>query len=436
MKPIKMWKSILVLGIWTIRLVSAEPILPQQLNDLVAEAVQNNPEVLAASEKVHAMSYTVSAASSWPDPMLSFGVLNLPADTWYFNQEPMTGKQIRMAQQIPFPGKSGLKGEIAAANAEFFSHQQEELKLDIGGRVKKTWFSLGYLSEALRQNQAVQELIQTIKKSAQSRYQTGQIGLTGVLDVEQFENQLYQQQLELQAQQEKMAAEMNYLLQRTSNFLFPIISVPEIIENSLDADSLLQWAEQNRPVFGAWRARIKKHEKTVSLARKKIFPDVTVGVAYTQRDELRNGGTGVDFWSGTVGISLPLFAGQKQLPEIEQHKRELQSIKLTYAAVVSQLHRDIQRQLVEHDKNYELLKTYQQRFLPQAQDAFSSSLAAYQNGKLDLQDLVLRQKQVLEYELAVTRFRTNVWLNRVELEQLTGVSIEGLGLSKGEDNEK
>jgi hypothetical protein len=54
---------------------------------------------------------------------------------------------------------------------------------------------------------------------------------------------------------------------------------------------------------------------------------------------------------------------------------------------------------------------------------------------MDLQNVILRQKQVLEYELAVTEFRTKVWLNWLELELLSGLSIDELLLLEGANDE-
>ena len=49
-----------------------------QLQELVAEAVRNNPEIRAAGNERLAAQHRVSPAGALDDPMLEAGVLNAP----------------------------------------------------------------------------------------------------------------------------------------------------------------------------------------------------------------------------------------------------------------------------------------------------------------------------------------------------------------------
>ena len=54
-----------------------------------------------------------SQARSLDDPRLRLSFLNLPVDTFRFDQENMTQKQASIMQKFPYQGKLSLKGNMA-----------------------------------------------------------------------------------------------------------------------------------------------------------------------------------------------------------------------------------------------------------------------------------------------------------------------------------
>src|SRR5229473_854477 len=91
---------------------SAATALGQQirLEDLVSEALANNPEIAAAQKRYEAARQRPSQASSLPDPMFSPG--------WTSNGNPLPGAQLGVSptsaigfmvtQEVPYPGKRKL----------------------------------------------------------------------------------------------------------------------------------------------------------------------------------------------------------------------------------------------------------------------------------------------------------------------------------------
>ncbi len=65
----------------------------------------------------------ISQQEALPDPTLGLNLMNLPVNSFALDQESMTGKQISLMQPFPFPGKLGLKGDIARSESEITLHQ-------------------------------------------------------------------------------------------------------------------------------------------------------------------------------------------------------------------------------------------------------------------------------------------------------------------------
>jgi outer membrane protein TolC len=101
---------------------------PLKLNDLVEEALNKNPDILAAKSKWEVFKERPPQAGSLDDPMLGLGIVNLPTDTFSFRQEDMTMKEISLTQRLPYPGKRGLRSEMAQKEAEAALSDYEEVK--------------------------------------------------------------------------------------------------------------------------------------------------------------------------------------------------------------------------------------------------------------------------------------------------------------------
>ena len=109
---------------------AAEPV---RLPDLIAEALRNNPEVLAAQKNYEAARQRPPRESSLPDPTLSVGYASNggPLPGQQLGSNPTSNIGFMVSQEIPYPGKRKLRGDIAAkeAEAEFWQYQAVELNV-------------------------------------------------------------------------------------------------------------------------------------------------------------------------------------------------------------------------------------------------------------------------------------------------------------------
>src|SRR5579885_2525280 len=97
------------------------------LPDLISEALRNNREVVAAQKKYEAARQRPTQESSLPDPMMSLGYNSVgnPLPGAGLGREPVANAGLMFSQELPYPGKLKLKGEMAAkeAQAEFEQYQ-------------------------------------------------------------------------------------------------------------------------------------------------------------------------------------------------------------------------------------------------------------------------------------------------------------------------
>ncbi|MFP4158768.1 MAG: TolC family protein, partial [Desulfobacterales bacterium] len=90
---------------------------PPGLEKLIEEALANNQSITSKKARVKGLENRVPAAGALPDPKLGLAVQSLPTDSFAFDQEPMTQKQIFLEQTVPWLSKLDLRSETMAQNA-------------------------------------------------------------------------------------------------------------------------------------------------------------------------------------------------------------------------------------------------------------------------------------------------------------------------------
>ena len=94
-----------------------EPVRDAVLEALVEEALENNPDLRAATEAAIAARQRPAQASSLPDPVLSVNYTN---EGWSpsLGTMPDANLAVMASQDLPFPGKRSLRAAIAGLEAD------------------------------------------------------------------------------------------------------------------------------------------------------------------------------------------------------------------------------------------------------------------------------------------------------------------------------
>ncbi|UCF64497.1 MAG: TolC family protein, partial [bacterium] len=145
--------------LWVSNSRAQQPDSTLILANLVQEMLTNNPELQSYYHRWQASASRISPAGTLPDPVIGIGVMNLPVDNFSFNQEPMTGKQISLMQQFPFPGKQGTRQKIAEMESEKYRLNFLERQNGLIKDLKYAFFDLFYIDKALETNQINQALL-------------------------------------------------------------------------------------------------------------------------------------------------------------------------------------------------------------------------------------------------------------------------------------
>ncbi len=419
-------RNVVIFSLIVVMFGISAPTNAQQLltlDSLKTLVLESNPQVKAMHDAWKASEEVVPQAGALPDPMISFNLLNLPVNTFAFDQEPMTGKQIAFIQDIPFPGKLGLKEAIAREDVMVRQAYYQETVNQLLFRAQQAYFQLYYLDRAIEITRKNAETLSQFIKIAETKYTVGKGLQQDVLRAQVEHSKMLDKLVNLQQKRRAVQASLNALLNRPQGT--PVVTPQElpVSRMTISLDSLTALANANRPLFVVWEAEVRKQEKRYRLAKKGYLPDFRLGVAYTQRDALQNGNPGVDFFSGLVTVKVPLYFWRKQKKAVSEHFIRQSVVRSRYQDVKNQVFSQLESAYSSLEKNYRLIELYRDGIIPQATQSLNSAIAGYQTDKVDFLTLLNNEITLFNYQMDYYRVFSDYLTDQARLEYLTGTPL-------------
>ena len=402
--------------------------LPVDLQGLITEALQANPEIKERAQIKTASKEAVRPAGAFDDPNFSFNILALPVDTWRFNDWDMTQKQFAVSQKFPFPGKRRLRSEVAQeqSRTDDFSYQDKinEIRTQV---IRSYWsLSLAYASYDITQKN--KQWWEQVVKVAEARYAVGRGLQSDVLQSQVELGGYLDRLLQWRQRQDSLQADLNALRSKPPN---TPISRPQPLKArpfNLKLNTLLEMAAE-QPRLQGFKAQVAKQEKAVDLARKDFFPDFTVGLAYGLRED-KFPRERPDFFSSSLTMNLPIWRGAKLKPRVREQQARQAAAQDAYQAAVDRLNAAIKDRYEILQRLAEQIRLYGQGIIPQARQAANTSLAAYQAGTLDFASLTQTFIALYNAELKWQDFLKDFENTWAEVEWLVGQELPRFGAIK------
>lgn len=395
----------------------------QQLQSLVDQALENNPALKARAQQSEAARALVEPSGTLPDPMIGLGLMNLPVNSFAFDQEPMTGKQISFNQAIPFPGKLGLKETIARLQVDKTLDMTKETELKTIFQVKTLYFKIFDLDRAIEVTEKNQTVLKNFIQIAQTRYTVGRGIQQDVLKAQVEYARFFDQLISLKEKREALNAQLNAVLNQPADQNLSQTEIWEFKPLTLPFDTLKSWLLQENPILLAWQKSLTQSDVKIRLAKKNFLPDFNVTVAYTQRDVLQSGMGGIDYFSAAVGLKIPLYFWKKQKNELQASHFQKEQTSQQFIDVKNQLLSSLQDAYQRADKKAELIELYKSTIIPQASQALNSAIAGYQNDKVDFLTLLNNLMVVFKYERSYYSLISEYYQQLAKIEYLTAKQI-------------
>jgi len=388
----------------------------QPVSTLVEEALRNNREILAAQKKYEALRQRPSQESALPDPVLSLGYTSNgpPWPGAGLGSNPTSNIGISISQEMPAPGKRGLRGQIAGKEAEAAFEEYLATRLSVVARLKQAYHELHHGIVAIEFVKRYQEQMGKILAVTQARYAVGRAAQPDIFKAQTqlavFDTQLVRYEQERTAKE----AEINALLNRTGA---GHIEIPEDVPLGgmpPPLDELLAKAREHAPMLARDRAAVQGSELAVNLARKDYYPDYTLSGGYF------NQGGMAPMWQARVDFKLPAYFWRKQRAAVNEQEAAAGQARHAYEATATGVESAIREQYSAAEASRKLIDLYEKSVIPEARLAYESALAGYQAGRGDFTALFASFTSVVDYELMDHEEMMRFHVALAKLEELTG----------------
>ena len=390
---------------------SAQSELPRlNVDRLIEEALQNNPEVSAAKIKWEVFKEKIPQSYALEDPMFSFGIINLPT-SFNFNQEDMTMKELAISQKFPFPGKRPLMKEMASKEAEAVSTEVQGKVHQIIKDVKAAYYDLSHNYRTTEVTQRNKRILEDFAKIAETRYAVGEGIQQDVLKAHVEVSKMVDDLLMLTQRKKVLEAKLNALLNRSPET--PIGEPEEVVFRKFPftVEELQKMALEMNPTLKGMQKMIEAKEKANALAKKEYYPDFKFLFAYGLRGEL-NGMKQDNMLTWMVEMNIPIFYKSKQERKVAETKAEILATQAQYRAMKNEvlfMVTDMVSMVQRSERQIDLYKT---GIIPQASLQINSAMSAYRVNKADFMTLLDSQmtlyKYELEYHQALTEYEKSI----------------------------
>ena len=389
---------------------------PLTLRALVSEVLHSNPDVVAAQKSYEASRQRPTQQSSLPDPMISLGYVSVgnPLPGAGLGSQVLSNIGLMYSQELPYPGKLKLRGEIASKEAEATFQQYQAVQLAVISRLKQAYYRLQYTYAASDLLIRDRELLNKLVNVTQNRYAVGKAAQQDVLKAQTQVSILETRLVKLEQQRLSSEADINSVLNRRPG---SPVGRPEGLnpkELTVTLEELYAAAAQNSPMLRRDQKMIERSELSVNSARKEYYPDVTLTGGYF------NQGSMAPMYQFQANFKVPIYFWRKQRAGVEEQVSMLSQARRTYESTDQSLHFRIKDDYTMAQASSKLMKLYAQTVVPQGNMALESSFSTYETGSVDFLSVLTNFTTVLDYEMNYYDEALNFALALSRLEEMTG----------------
>jgi len=395
---------------------SDDPVLA----GLVAEALANNPDLRAANAAALAARQRPAQAGALADPVLGVGYTS---EGWVptLGALPQASLAVTLSQDLPFPGKRRMRGQLASLDADLLAQQVERARLAVVAAVRRAYASLLQSRALLELTRDQSVLWQQIEGVARARYSVGQGNQQEVLRTQVELTRVGQDLAEQQAEESIRVAEINRILGRPAETALD--GSPALGETGA-AEPLAAEMERLRaasPELAAARVAADRARLALDLARKEYRPDFNVQAAYINRG-------GLDpMWQAGVSLNLPLNR-KRRAAGVSEAEAALAEARARLETTELQLRLRTQERLARLDAARTTGTLYREGIVPQDRMSVEAALASYQAGRVPFITVfesltTLYGDRVRLIRLLAGQARTRASLDEASLEPTTDATL-------------
>lgn len=401
-------------------IVNAEEPQEIRLNDLIAEAVENNPELKAARYKNKAAETRISQAKAWEAPQIGVELPLTPVSSFPNPFKDSMETDFFIQQKIPFPGKIDIMTRSEKSYSEMSVWNSKSLENIVIRDLKKAYYELYLMHKKIKINAESQDLMRQFTSLARKQYEVGKGSQADILRA-QTELSIMINEGESLIQEKRISETMiNTILGRPHEQALG--AVPDINIDNLPKENadLVDYAIKNRPELKAMDENILMKTAEHDLARREYYPDIMLRLMYKGMDEGPD-----DYFATMVSMDIPFmfWSGGKIRGRVEESRIDILKAKEDLHSMENMTRYQIREAMLSAETSRKTMQLYKSTVIPQAEQTREAMRAAYSTGSAELFSLIealrMELQARLDYHTAVSSYMRNL----AALDQAAGIGI-------------
>ena len=419
-------KKIILICLATFALTCINNLYAQtaQLDSLINKAILVSPKLKMLRAKRNVAENQIPQVSNLPNPMLMLGLMNMPTNSFSFEQEPMTQKVIGLQQTIPFPGKLSAMEDAAAVDTLIIDKEIQDAENEIRKNVSEKYYSLSFFKKSIAYAEESKNLLEKISEVVSTKYSVSTASQQNLIKVQLEITNISDKIENLKSMEGSALSGLNALLLQDADTPVYTETFDSIKTINVTVKQLDSLARANRPFLQGIQLAQQKGRLKQRVAEKDYLPNFTLGVQYGQRGTLEKTGMDqADFLSFSVGISLPINYGGKISSKVQEATSIQELYSEQYYNAIQNLDGMFGTAVTDLNSIKDRINLFETGLLPQAHQNLSSALSSYQVNKVDFINVIDAQNQLYRIETNLYKLKTDYLKKIAELVFLTGTGL-------------
>lgn len=399
-------------------LFATSNVLALDLQQAEQLAIRSDPSIEAYKATSQSFVDESVADDTLPDPILRFGAVNVPVDTFDLDQEQMTQVKVGIVQNFPRGNVLSIKQQQSRYLSRAAMSMADDAQLQIIRDVRETYLNLFYEVSAYQIIQETRKLFAEMVKITESNYAAGRVNQQDVILAGLELSRLDDRSTKIQAREESNRAN---LAQWIGDIAWNEISMEfpglPALPVTVDLNKLIP----AHPLIRAQNANIDASKQMTEMARQEYKPGWSLLVDYGFRSGDNPDGTErADFATAIVSMDIPLFTGDRQDKTVSSNEQKIVAARYSRDDQLRKLKRLYEKNNHLWMRLSEREKLYKNSLLTAAKNNSKAALKAYQSGVSEFNTLMRAQITELDVRLEDLRIRVDRTVVQAKLLYITG----------------
>jgi cobalt-zinc-cadmium efflux system outer membrane protein len=398
---------------------------PQPVDVFIRRALAENRTVQAAYHNVQSLKHRIPQVTALDDPVASNTVFPIPSVAPQYFLMGYNPYNLTLAQQFPWFGTLRLRGEAAERDVQIALAELAAAQLDTVAGVKRAYYSL-YASqradEILSESRKILEDFRAIARERLATRGSQQDVLKSEVLISELDRELANNQQGIAVSRAALARQIH--AKPDADFR----TLPELSPGVVPAEieRLYQLAIASRPELQGRLAAVARDEKAIELARKRFYPNITLGLTYMDMEKTNAQSPKTASGSPNVGLfvafNLPVYRDKYRAGVCEAKERATADAKL-YEAQEDEAYSEIQELMTQAKVQQSVLTLLRDSILPRTKKSFDLARSDYAESNVDFATMQSALREVLQVQLQIAQVEAELAKALAALERAVGAQI-------------